>query len=269
MTEPSSDARRKFYVLDTDDALEVILSAPRYEGLNIELTNGYEWTDYRRWSNNVMENARPGDFVVVDMVDKAWSAAQDFIRDKMSGMDKEKAMFKAIGEKKTGWDLFGEGLDWSAVNATYDAFLKPLLLRCKAHVILVSEEKEIPDAPKKPGAKDIGKTDRVQFGKFKPAGQKSLGYQVRTMLRLERKNIGRTITTLGDRERTELVGEVYEDFFTTYLEKVAGWSKGQLTLSQPNSFREKLLIFGPPKVGKSTSWISIAVAARDAERGDS
>lgn len=110
----------------------------------------------------------------------------------------------------------------SAINGAYYDFIKPILLKSRAHVFMTAEEEEIQDNKNTPA--DM-KEHMAQFGKWKPANaQKKLPYQCRTYLRLQRLARGRVLFTLKDRARQELNGDTMTpDFFTMYL-KNAGWT---------------------------------------------
>lgn len=219
-----SGDERKFYVLDTDDALDVILASEQYKGINVELYHGYRWPAYEAFSEMVMKKAKAGDFVVIDMIDKGWSAVQNHVVKELRGKTRTEAMKSGAkqGAANDGFASFKE-IPWPVVNSTWDDFLQPLLFELPAHLIMCAEEKDVPDAPKNPNTKDVGKHDRMTLGDKKPAGQKSMAFQARTVLRLNLLARGRTITTLGDREREWLNNKTYENFFDTFYVGVCGW----------------------------------------------
>lgn len=212
--ESESDAH--FHVIDTDEAVPALLLGEKYKGLsNVTVYPAIEWSEYRDAGRKVFEAAGPGDWVIIDFIDKAWKAVQSWFTQEVHGMEIAEFMLKQRLAGKSGWDLYRE-IDWNVVNPEYDAFAKPFLLRSKANLLVVCEETVV-------GTEDES-AKKQMFSQVKPTGQKSLPYQVRSILRLERVIRGRLLTTIGDRERPELDREEYDSFAWTYLCQTAGWT---------------------------------------------
>lgn len=211
---------RKFYIVDFDDAIPDLLLDPKYEGMdNYELMSvGPDWEEWLTTSDEVTQKAQKGDWIFFDMVDRGWRTVQEWYSLTVNKQSRAQMLLSAAKEGKTGWDL-SRGIEWSVVNAQWDAFIKPPLLASKAHLFFTSE---ITDLGSDGGTADQ-KKDRREFGRYKPAGQKNLPYQVRSILRMERLARGRVLYTLGDRARKELNGDEMTDFFQVYLKGVAGW----------------------------------------------
>lgn len=219
---------RKFYVIDTDQAVLDVLNEPKYAGMlaedggNIHIYDVLDWTDYEEAGQKILAQAVKGDWIVVDFVSHAWPAVQDdFIRS-TAGKSRNKLMAEAGKAGLTGWDMYKNDYNWQAINGNYFEWINGILLRSRAHVFLTAEQEQIPEGSK---TTPDAKAHVQEFGAYKAVGQKKLPYQCRSYLRLQRLARGRVLYTLGDRARTELNGESMEpDFFTSYLRNIAGWT---------------------------------------------
>lgn len=119
-----------------------------------------------------------------------------------------------------------EGWDWGFVNGLYDATFLPLLLETNSHVFITTEQADYsPDL-------EQDKAKRMMFGKagVKMTGQKSLPYQVSTILHIDTMAGKRVLTTIGDRDgvsgpRPYLDKANMDDFVQGYLldPAPAGW----------------------------------------------
>lgn len=233
---------RKFYVLDTDDeAVLQVMNEPKYDGMvhsingeivneggNVLIWSAYDWSEYEEfsflpdWEKTHASRAQKGDWIVLDFVTHAWVAAQEgFLHDhvnKSRGQVLNEAGVKGL----TGWEMFSVDFNWNSINGKYYDFIKPILLKSRAHIFMTSEI-EVIDERK---AKDDLKEHLAQFGKFKFVGQKKLASQCRSYLRTQRLARGRVLYTNGkDRARQEFNGETIEpDFFSMYLKGAAGWT---------------------------------------------
>lgn len=214
---------RHFYVIDTDDAVEAVMLDEKFAGMdNVTVYAANEWEEYESAGETARSLAKEGDWIVVDFADKAWKAVQNYYLREVRKKSRADALMDASKKGAQGWDLFREDFDWASINAVYDEWIKPLLLGAhRAHLFFVTEQAEIIESSK---MTDEQKRAKREFGRFKPTGQKSLPYQVRSILRLDRIARGRIITTLGDRARKELENDDMNDFFRDYLRDVAGWS---------------------------------------------
>lgn len=220
---------RNFWVMDTDDeAVLQVMDEDRYQGMLLEdgghvsVSSVRTWADYQEFSDKALANAKPGDWIVLDFVSHAWAAAQDGYLQDAVNKTRDKALYEAGVEGLSGWDMFKTDFNWNAINGAYFGFIKPILLRSRAHLFMTSEEEEIQDSRNMtPDAKE----HVAQFGKWKAAGvQKKIPYQCRTYLRVQRLARGRVLYTLKDRARQELNGDdMKPDFYQAYLRNVAGW----------------------------------------------
>lgn len=238
----SDDTRTTFYVLDTDDeAVLQVMNEDKYEGMlrsvngeevdptgNIVLHSAYEWPEYQAfsnkttWDDSVASKAVAGDWIVLDFVTHAWTAAQEGFLHDAANKTRGEVLYAAGVKGASGWDMFKEEFNWNAINGAYFDFIKPILLMSRAHVFMTAEMEVIQEGSK---ITPDNKEHLAQFGKYKAVGQKKLAYQCRSYLRKQRLARGRVLFTNGkDRARQELDGEtVSPDFFTTYLKNVAKW----------------------------------------------
>jgi hypothetical protein len=238
---------RKFYVLDTDDeAVLHVMNEPKYDGMlhsfngeihneggNIILWSAYEWDEYERfstydnWEKSIAAKAKKGDWIIIDFVTHVWTAAQEgFLHDAVN-KTRGKVLSDAGKAGLEGWDMFKTDFNWNAINGAYYDFIKPILIKSRAHVFLAAEEEPINLDAKK--LADELKEHGAQFGKWKAVGQKKLAYQCRSYLRVQRLARGRVLHTNGkDRARKELSGaDMKPDFFSAYLRDIAGWKVEQ------------------------------------------
>lgn len=237
-----SGDKRKFYWLDTDDeAVLHVMNEPKYDGMlhsvngevvneggNVIVWSAYEWPEYQRFSNqmtwdtSIAAKAKPGDWIVIDFITHAWTAAQEGFLHDAANRTRGDVLYQAGAAGKSGWEMFSEDFNWNAINGSYYDFIKPMLLRSRAHVFMTAEEEVIQENAKNltPDAKE----HLAQFGKYKAVGQKKLPYQCRSYLRTQRLARGRVLFTLKDRARQEFNGEtITPDFFGFYLKGAAGW----------------------------------------------
>lgn len=217
-----------FYIIDTDNAMDRMLFSKglkKEQGGNVEVLKAIGWEQYREASDKAVALAEPGDWIVVDFVDRAWTAVRNWYFDEFLEEAPEQYFIRKkkelVGAGKGGrrnrMALY-EDIDWDVVNPEYNAFIQPLIgihpkVNNKGHLFMVCEEK------------DVWK-DGKPSGDTKPGGQGGLPYQVHSVIRFDKLARGRIMnnTTYGDRERPELKNEVYESFALSYLGKAAGWS---------------------------------------------
>lgn len=238
---------RKFYILDTDDeAVLHVLNESKYDGMvysingevineggNLIIHSAYEWEEYRAfsdlfsWQHSIASRAQKGDWIILDFITHAWTAAQEGFLHDAANKSRGQALYDAGKEGLTGWEMFKTDFNWNAINGSYYDFIKPVLLKSRAHVFMVAEMEEITDKQAEKNA-DL-KDHLLKYGRFKAVGQKKLGHQCRSYLRLQSLARGRVISTNQgaggpkDRARKKLEGDDCNDFFQDYLVKVAGW----------------------------------------------
>jgi hypothetical protein len=229
----------RFYVGDSDFAMDRMISGypeipfaihndPQYPvtpETRLVIYPLYSWPDYERFGADVKLHAKPGDWVSIDFISTAWSEVQDnfamqvFHRDLADyflsvrkTLDKDS---KSLGALE-GW------VDWQVINAMYKKWANQLLYRGRYHLYATAKSDNL--------SSDRNPTEdrqtRALFARYqvKPVGQKDLPYQFHTLLLTGQMSDTRTLTTVKDRERTEVSGLEVKNFTTDYLVNVAGWS---------------------------------------------
>ena len=224
-----SDA--KFYVIDTDgDAAQRLLAGSPHL-TNVETYRAWDWDTFKASSQLVRPKAKEGDWIVIDLADRIWKFVQNYFAEKVfldDGEDEAEYLLslraKWQGDKTGAPKAVAEGWDWGYINKLYDSQFLPLVMNTEAHVYIVTEMGDYSSDLEK------DKTKRMIFGKVgaKMTGQKSLPYQVSTILFLDLVAGQRVLTTVGDRDgvngpRQWLDQSPLKDFVSTYLMPVAGW----------------------------------------------
>lgn len=219
-----SGDKRRFWYLDFDDSAGDLLLDKKYSDMtNIEiLTPPYDWDAWLAAAKKVIENAQSGDFIVGDMIDRGWPLAQEWESTTLRGKDRTDEQIAAAKEGRTGWELFRD-TNWTIVNGQWNNLIKPMMLQSPAHILLTTEVKDLGGEARGNEPQNV-KDARVEFGRYLPAGQKSLPYQARSVLRIHRLARGRVLSTLKDRARREMKADECPDFMTSYMRDVAGWA---------------------------------------------
>lgn len=211
----------KFYFLDFDDSLGDLLLDPRYKGIDniIEIPVGPDWEDWTAAAEKAMQ-AQQGDWIVGDMIGRGWRVVQEWESRVARSSTRAADQLKAVQSGAKGWDLFRD-INWVLCNAEFDQFIKPLLLRSRAHLFFTTEQKDLGAESRSNEPQSI-KEARKEFGRYLPEGQKHIPFQMRSVLRIDRLARGRVLYTLKDRAREEMNGIDCPDFFQAYL-KPNGW----------------------------------------------
>jgi hypothetical protein len=213
-----SDAR--FYVLDTDFAVDRMVASYPEIHPNIVIQTGYDWNDYMAFQRNVLANARPHDWVIVDFVGTAWEAVQQHYIEEVFNKDIGDYFLyvrKASNEKGLeGWT------DWSVINGLYRQWFNPLIFKSRANVLCTAKATPL-SSDRNPTEDTTTRQTFLRYG-VKPQGQKDLQYPFHTLLITGRDAKGtRTISTVKDREREEVSGLAVASFTLDYLKNIAGW----------------------------------------------
>lgn len=205
-----------------------------FEGLeNVRFWEVAEIQDYYDvYNKHIDKRGRAQDWLAVDVLGDAWSAAQEEYSRREHGVD--------LGEK---WGteggripISGKDWPWASINSRHAGFAQNRVLRFPGHVYCMAWDKSLGDLD------DEEKRDR-QASKlfsvvgFKNEGQKSDYKRFDTILHVSVNGKGERVTrTVRDRDGRRRVGtlarvgntdrytgEAINDFFTDYLIKVAGW----------------------------------------------
>lgn len=216
------------YVGDTDAAVPRML-ASSYRDLSdkIKFYPLYEWPDYQKFQSDVMRFAGPTDWVVIDFVSTAWNAVQQYFTEEVFKKDMGNYFLQARKEmEEKGRNALNalEGwTDWNVINAVYRSWINPILYRSRFHVYATATATQL-SSDKKPTETTSTRQLFLRFG-VRPEGQKHLPFQFHTVLLsgFTQRNNRRTITTVKDRERSEVAGLAVTNFTLDYLKGVGGW----------------------------------------------
>jgi len=214
----------EFFVIDSEIGGE--RSLQEFPDLkNVHIYPVAEWPEYRKAQKEIADKARENDWIVVDMVERAWSAVQRYyvgeIFDQEMGEYFLEARRKVKKDAKSlfaGRDAALKGwLDWPVVNRLYEDFIFPLVYRSPAHLYMATAAQAVSDEDEKEVREVYG-----PYG-LRPAGQKSLPYQPDTVLLLTHARDGYYITTIKDRGGRKYLEKVRLHNFALQYGKVAGW----------------------------------------------
>ena len=200
---------------------------------NVHIFDDLEhWTDYQATVKKIREEGvrGRGDWLVCDMMDKVWLAAQAGYTEQTFGVDtadfyiqwRKQAQEKTAAEqKKEGGNPFDAdwGKDWQAINRLYDTFIFNLV-RFPGNVLMTTSP-EIMDRDKEKNTEHLR-----MYGKLgvKPAGQKRLGHIAADCLLMNVTGTGWTFSQIRGTGREEFKNEPINDFVMSYLVGRAGWT---------------------------------------------
>ena len=216
----------KFFILDTDFAVaRMITSYPEIQPI-VDISTGYDWNDYMAFQKKVLREAGPNDWVIIDFMGSAWDAVQQHFIEEV--FHKEIGDYflqarKSLAKDDKSLSALDGWTDWSVVNGLYRQWVNPLLYKGQYHLYATAKSDQL-SSDKKPTESADMRAALVRY-QVKPKGQKDLFYQMHTVLLTGRDNRtgNRTLTSIKDRERTELEGAVVKSFTTDYLQSVGGW----------------------------------------------
>lgn len=221
------------YWLDTDgaadDMAEVMDDIPNlhlYQSYGTPDTADKWFEEILAYCQEISDRAGPGDLVVFDKSDSAWTVAQwayDILNYQQT--QAEIRMDNRLAGK-TGWALYSHSKDdiskWAVVKAQYQRAIQPLTLTCRGDVFFISEEKKVDSNEKDKSRRLMG----AQFGGHAPAGEKGLPFQMRSVVRIEFAPNGRRWTSwerLGRKSTEKVEYSEEEGFGLSYLTSCAGW----------------------------------------------
>lgn len=228
----ATDTPGSFYYIDTDGHLDSM----EEESLHCDLNNivpfeVFGWEDVFKAGLEIHSKAQEGDWIVIDMAHRPAEWVEEWYLKCKYGTDNLAAKYAELkweGEEGSTKKGFGDNPllapnDFKPLNAAYHSFFNPLSLDNRAHIICLTEKNGI---YKGPGA-DAEKTRTYEKVGGKPAGHKSIDYNLSTLMHLEKTGFGRYITTVGDRGGRELISQVeLKDIVTSYLMPIGKWTMG-------------------------------------------
>lgn len=216
-----------FYVLDTDFAVPRMLTSYPEVIPYLKLYPCYDWLDYTQASKEILKHARPlQDWAIVDFIGSAWQAVQPYYVEEIFKKDIGNYFMqvrKEIDKDAKNLSALDGWVDWQVINALYRQWAQPFLFKGQYHIYATAKSEAL-SSEKKP-TEDAQTRSLFLRHSVKPQGQKTLPFQFHTLLLngYTPRTDARTITTIKDRERSEVAGLVVKDFTLQYLRDVAGW----------------------------------------------
>ena len=230
-----------FRVLDTDNAIPFMLEEqfPKLlpaNGGNVYVHPVYGWPEYKAgvaWLRK--EPIKDNDWVIIDMVDEAWTTVQDYFVGEVFQEDIGDYFLKVRKElqerggkskvhKGDATSLMPEGLsgwiDWVVINKLYGDWIKPIIYQVPCHVYATAKVEKVDrntkDAELMMLFGDIG---------VRPSGQKRIGHQMHTILLLIPGKDNWLVTTIKDRGgRPYFKKSTFVSLYYQYLVAKAHWS---------------------------------------------
>lgn len=213
------------YVIDTDMAAWHICPDISEECVR----EVQDWPEYMEAIEHFRPLATRDDWLVIDRIDPAYKAAQKQYVQQTFGKDFadffQQWKMDSSGEAKGNPLADGYGSNWQVINAMYDSFMLENVLRWPGHVIACAAAEPI-KMPDKNGQNGDPQMIIDAFGRFgvKPAGQKMLGFQFTTVMKMTPKRDGTyTMTAMKQINRPPVLDVKVDDFVMDYLVQVAGW----------------------------------------------
>lgn len=155
-----------------------------------------EWEEHRA-IKTAMEARNRGDWVVVDSISHPWSDVQAWwISQCSKGEEFGDWVTRVVGEgREAGRRDEGAGemlREWKVINAQWNSYVAKPLLRARAHVVLTAHIKTI-------NPEHDSKAVKGLWGPFRAKAdtQKQIPYQVRTVIGMDKRQVGRDITWTG------------------------------------------------------------------------
>lgn len=213
----------QFYIGDSDSSIPRMMTGYPSIHDRVHITPLYDWPDYQAFGKMIQRTARPQDWVMVDFISTAWTCVQShFVESVFSKSIGDYFVFQRKADQKTleGWT------DWNVINALYRDWVKPLIFKGRYNLYCTAMSENLSSDKKPTESKEV-RSLFLPYG-VKPAGQKELPFQFHTLLLAGKvQTPGQpaqyTLTTVKDRERKELVGQVVSNFTVDYLVNIGGW----------------------------------------------
>lgn len=213
----------KVFVLDTDMAFDrMAIEFPEAFEAKCVPFDLAEWSDYNSCLADAYKqnDGSKENWLVVDLVDKAWEAVQQYYIDQVFAKSMDSYFLEARKRNISGNPLDG-WQDWSVINRLYQAWIMKVL-RWPGHVLCAAPAEPVIMDGKNADSEEVRNT----FGRLgvKPKGQKSLAFQFHTVLYLQQSRGDKFVmNTVKDRSRELLKKKEFTDFVAAYLAPVAGW----------------------------------------------
>ncbi len=227
-------ATNKMYLFDTDHAWDAMRDEsfdPYIQVVDCDTQNFAEWDHQLA---EILKKINKDDWLVVDMIDKAWVGAQDRYWSTMSGGNSLGEIYLKA-QQNEDFSMGGDyGANWGVINKLYNDFFT-LVMSARCHIMCIAPA-DIVYVDKKSGmALNPDHEEFVKF-KFRPVGQKRLKHAFHSVILAREiptaKGPEWNLSTIKERgpvgnvRRRLMKGEEVTEgagFVGAYLIKVCGW----------------------------------------------
>jgi hypothetical protein len=216
---------KKFYVIDTDSAVERMMTT-EFTGLkNIELYSAPDWLSCCKALDTIKTKITSNDWLVIDLLCSTWSMVQNYFVSEIFRKDAGDYFLQIRKEMKAGsssLSVLKGWTDWVTINRMYEDFINLACYQLPCNVFFCCKASKL-------NAEDDAETKDVfsQFGCL-PGGEKKNIYRVHTVLLLAHDKHNYYLTTVKDRGRIRVENMALTpeaNFAVKYLQMIAGWEK--------------------------------------------
>jgi hypothetical protein len=213
----------RIHLADTDHAWEAMDPDGRFDDfLTVKDLSVNDFHTWPKWAKDTAAVVARDDWLVVDMIDKAWEGAQNFYWDQV-GDGASLADIFLRNQTDDKFHMAGDhGANWGVINKYYASFYQTIV-NANCNVMCIAPAKEVGDSEK------AAVKAQYKVG-WKAQGQKDLLHGFHTVLFAAEAGEGKWVYTTvkernppGQEGRKMLKGEKVNGFVTTYLVGVAGW----------------------------------------------
>jgi len=217
-------APRLFYVIDTEDKLEAMLSVVG-QPKNMKLHIAFSWEEAKEEWSKIEKVIKPGEWIAVDRFDLLWPAVQRWYTQEVYNESLADLMIDKIKKAQSKNSMLAQRMDkggWQRINEEYETLTHKILYKSRANVLLTAGIK---------AADENSPQDVYGNLKILPRGQKELPHQPHSVFWLHQKKQGSVlswyITTAKDLPGREYFeSEELFDFASQYLQTYLPQTKG-------------------------------------------
>lgn len=218
-----------FHVISTDKGITRMIYSefPQIAHL-VKVTPAPEWDDLINAIDMILPHVAPQDWVVVDLVCKAWDTVQSAFTERVYGRELADYFLdvraqvernKAGSGKKGGAPALDGRQDWPTIKTMYRRLQKPLLEQNRCNVLCCAKSKPVDSKLDAPAL--VEEFSRIGA---RPAGNKDLPFEHDTSIYVSRVGTSQFwMRTHKDRGR-QYLDQGLQDFAIDYLHRVAGWT---------------------------------------------
>lgn len=241
----------RFWIIDNDfGAKRMLREFPEVKDI-ATLWTPRSFDEYRDITHEVMENAEPNDWIVIDLISNVWEMMPGWWMENVYGEDSwgywvsvRREVVEAQEAGKSDSRQFGgaAGVDWIFIKKAYFGWERQMTKDAPCHVIALAAEKEVVSHFDKTGEKSARYSG---VGGMQPVSEKLTPHRFHTEMRLAcrlgpggRSVASRELTMVKDRQREDVWDEIGgrgrtielthgPRFAMDYLKKIGGWKIGK------------------------------------------